>query len=140
MASITIRGPGLDGVIVETVVSMSDQAFLATVEAVNMLELGRLHESPGLFVIDKMIAGWKHQVALYQRNKGNAAVDIAVAAAIAPLEESVKVFVDGVDISTLVVVPEVIPEVPAVPEVVAEPPVVEPLPVEPVPAEPVVEV
>ena len=98
MASITFNGPGLDGQPSETVVNMDDAALLAVIEAVNMLELGKLHETPGLFVIERAVAGWKHCVQLYQEGKARKTADEAVEAQLAPLRDSIRITVDGVEI------------------------------------------
>ena len=99
MASITFNGPGLDGTPSETIVNMDDAALLAVIEAVNMLELGKLHETPGLFVIQRALDGWKHCVKLYQEQQAKKTADEAVEQSLAPLRESITITVDGVAIN-----------------------------------------
>jgi len=90
MASITFSGLGSS-----TVVEMDDAALMAVIEAVNMLELGKMADEPGLFVIKKAIAGWEHSVKLYQETKARKVADEAVAIELAKLRESVNIIVDG---------------------------------------------
>lgn len=100
MASITFEGPDAQGNRISTVVQMDDAALALVVEAVCATE-GYVGDSPSLFTINKAIESWRHTVNVHQKAKADAAAAVTIAQAIAPLDQSVVVSVNGVVVDTL---------------------------------------
>jgi hypothetical protein len=102
MASITFVGPTLTGDTSTTVLNMDDNAFLAVVQAVCATE-NYNGDNPGLFVLQKTVANWIHVTTHYQTKLAHEAANAQVTEALAPLQQSVAVQIDGqaYDLNTL---------------------------------------
>lgn len=76
MATITFEGPNPTnpGARATTVVTITDEALLAIVEAICVTE-NYTGDEPGKFVIQRAVNNWMHAAELYRRNMKYAAAD-----------------------------------------------------------------
>ena len=92
MASITFEGPSVTspGERTTTKVEMSDEATLLVVEAICTSE-GYAGDSPGLFVIEKAVAGWMHAAELHVTEREKKSMLESVQETLQPLKDSVVI-------------------------------------------------
>jgi hypothetical protein len=97
MASITFEGPDPTDLTQRStvVVTMDDQALLAVVQAFCELDgyNPELHGGPGMFTIQRTIDFWVQKAEYAGTQQDRAAADVASAARMGPMKESITVTV-----------------------------------------------